>query len=458
MTASVQVIEKASHTCTRCRVRKQRCDRLLPGCSRCTLKLVRCDYSLPLNGHSCTELNGSLVEFGTCGWDLSPFGQRELMKLAINDPVDQHSSIGSRLLERLGNILSEVNVTLSSLVEDYTRSIHNWFPIVNLDQFRPHINNPSTTNTETSTTLLYLVMLLVITPPCGHIEHLRQKRLYMTLQCLCAALQSQNDIGIPLVQAKSLIALYECGHGMTRQAYLTLSSTVAMMSLLEADSRGPKDEMGLKVCLIILDRLITLSTLNDNLPPASSSLSAGLRTHINAPSMESSPLDLISQKVRSMGKVALLAGRALDYMQGPKMDIGTRENSNLIDSDLENMLDHLLSQDSYSESYCDPTTMALCCLFIIRQERVRELNAQPGSKEYLALQACRRMVWDTCRESLESNKGADITRLSYISIFCVFYCVSALADQAESYPTCDEIDRLVPTLRMFAQKWTVGCR
>ncbi|RMJ13394.1 hypothetical protein CDV36_006934 [Fusarium kuroshium] len=76
--------------------------------------------------------------------------------------------------------------------------------------------------------------------------------------------------------------------------------------------------------------------------------------------MESLPLDLISQRVRSMGKVALLAGRALDYMQGPKMDIGTRGNYNSIDSDLENMLDHLLSRkDSYSGSYCDPTTMAL---------------------------------------------------------------------------------------------------
>ncbi|RSL56055.1 hypothetical protein CEP53_006909 [Fusarium sp. AF-6] len=159
-----------------------------------------------------------------------------------------------------------------------------------------------------------------------------------------------------------------------------------------------------------------------------------------------------------MGQVVLLAERALEHVQCSKTGIRTRENYNSIDSDLENMLDHLLSQDSYSESYCDPTTMALCCLFIIRQERVGELNAQPGSKEYLALQAYRRMVWDTCRESLESNKGADVNRLSYISIFCVFYCVSALVDQTESYPTCDEIDRLVPTLRMFAQKWTVGCR
>ncbi|RSL54253.1 hypothetical protein CEP54_009987 [Fusarium duplospermum] len=173
--------------------------------------------------------------------------------------------------------------------------------------------------------------------------------------------------------------------------------------------------------------------------------------------MESLPLDPISQRVRSMGQVVLLAGRALDYIQSFRIGIRARESYDSINSDLEKMLDHLLSKkDSYSGSYCDPTTMALCCLFIICQERVRELNLQRGSKEDLALQACRRMVWDTCRESLESNKEADVTRLSYVSIFCVFHCVSALVDQTESSPTCDEINRLVPTLHMFAQRWTVG--
>lgn len=197
---------------------------------------------------------GSLVEFGTCGWDLTLLGQSELMKLAMNDPVDRHWSIGNKPLEKLSNILSKVNLTLPSLVEDYTRSIHNWFPIVNLDQLRLHINNPSTPSTETSTTLLSLAMLLVITTPCGHIEHLSQKRLYMTLQCLCAALQSRNDIGVPLVEAKSLMTLYECGHGMIRQAYLTLSSTVAMTSLLDADAEDSEGQIHLEVCLMILDR------------------------------------------------------------------------------------------------------------------------------------------------------------------------------------------------------------
>lgn len=174
------------------------------------------------------------------------------MKLAMNDHVDRHWSIGNKPLEKLSNILSEVNLTLPSLVEGYTRSIHNWFPIVNLDQLQPHINNPATPKMEMSTTLLCLAILLVITPPCGHIQHLKQKRLYTTLQCICAAFQSQNDIGSTLVQAKSLIALYECGHGLARQAYLTLSSTVAMMSLLGDNGHGTH----LKVCLMILDRYV----------------------------------------------------------------------------------------------------------------------------------------------------------------------------------------------------------
>ncbi|EEU34053.1 uncharacterized protein NECHADRAFT_85522 [Fusarium vanettenii 77-13-4] len=424
MTAPVQLVEKASRTCTRCRVRKQRCDRLLPGCSRCTLKLVRCDYSTTPNGHSCMEATGSYVEFGSCGWDLSAFGQSELMKLAMNGPADQHSNTENRPSNKLGNILSEVNLTPHILIEDYTRSIHNWFPIVNIGQLRPRIYNPSTPSTDTSTTCLCLAILLVATPTRGHMEHFRQKRLYTTLQCLCTALESQNEIGIPLAQAKSLIVLYECGHGLARQAYLTLSSTVAMMSLLGGNAESTEEQMHLEVCLMILDRLPLIR-------PTSSVISARVAGQIDSPRTEPFPLGPISQRIRSMGQVVFLSGRALEHLQGSKVGIRMKEDYDLIDSDLESMLDHLLShKDSYSGSYCDPTTLALCCLFIIRQERVRELNTQPGSKAYLALQACRRMVWDTCRESLDSNK--------------------------ESAPTCDEIDQLVPTLRMFAQRWTVG--
>lgn len=61
-----------------------------------------------------------------------------------------------------------------------------------------------------------------------------------------------------------------------------------------------------------------------------------------------------------MGQVVLLAGRALEYVQCSKQGTGAKNAYDLVDSDLEVMLDHLLSyNDSYSGSYCDPTTMAL---------------------------------------------------------------------------------------------------
>lgn len=61
-----------------------------------------------------------------------------------------------------------------------------------------------------------------------------------------------------------------------------------------------------------------------------------------------------------MGQVVFLSGRALEHLQGSKVGIRMKEDYDLIDSDLESMLDHLLShKDSYSGSYCDPTTLAL---------------------------------------------------------------------------------------------------
>ena len=152
------------------------------------------------------------------------------------------------------DILGEIGIKLSDLLDDFDCSIHHWFPIVDLDQLRIEAQAPQGCRTTQSTPLLWLAILLVTTRPCSHTTHLSCRRLHATLLSISAALQTLKTPDIGLVQAQALIALYECGQGMGSQAYLTLSSAVAMATLIVAGNETNDKSLHWKVALMILDR------------------------------------------------------------------------------------------------------------------------------------------------------------------------------------------------------------
>ncbi|KAJ3530647.1 hypothetical protein NM208_g9234 [Fusarium decemcellulare] len=390
MTSSVQVIEKASHTCRRCRVRKQRCDRLLPGCTRCKSKLVKCDYSSTLSGsssQSCSQQTNALVEFGGCGWDLSSHGQTELVKSVLEYPFDKSSIITIKLTAQFHCILSEVKLTLASLFSDYGQSIHRWFPIVDLEGMLEISESPTESWLKPSTPLMWFAMLLVTTQHCGHADHLRRKRLYATLQSLCAVLRLRVDVNIDLVQAQALIALYECSQAMPRQAHMTLSAAISTVDLMSIDANELESSLHWRV-------MIVLSGAEANIPllcPPSSRLSRSIQTPLlfdakKAPQSPFSP----SQKLQTISAVVLLAGRVLHYVQCSKAGITPDESYCSIEGDIKNMVQTLLGQEEiYSGSYCDPMTMILCFALILHQERSSELGSLFSSEEALALHTSR---------------------------------------------------------------------
>jgi len=76
----------------------------------------------------------------------------------------------------------------------------------------------------------------------------------MTLKTLLATLPSHLEPSICFVQVQCLIAVYECGLGMTQPAYLTLSSAFTSVALIGCKEEDPLDSLRCSVALMTLDR------------------------------------------------------------------------------------------------------------------------------------------------------------------------------------------------------------
>lgn len=185
---------------------------------------------------------------------MSSQGQLELLQVILYQSPNDTSEGMPNLARQTLDILSDGGMTYSTLVDDYASSIHDWFPLLDLSVLRKRIQDPSSTYSQPSHSLLWLAMALVTSQPCGHAQHVRRKRLHAALHCSMSLIQSQNEIQLEFLQAKTLIALYECGQGLIQQAYLTLSSAVAMEALIKGISSEPVDSMHWKVAIMILDR------------------------------------------------------------------------------------------------------------------------------------------------------------------------------------------------------------
>lgn len=204
-----------------------------------------------------TPRDTALVEKGPCGFDLSPNGQIELLR-----QVPDNSQIGTGIdlagfSQLVLDILLEIGLTPSLVLDDFASSISDWFPVLDLGHLRGEAETPRQAYSRPSTSLLWLVIVLVTALPCGHAEHPPCRRLYKTLYSLSVALRLQSVSDVYILQAQALIALYECSQGMGRQAYMTLSSSVAMATIIDAGMQRADNSLHWKVALLILDRLLT---------------------------------------------------------------------------------------------------------------------------------------------------------------------------------------------------------
>lgn len=153
--------------------------------------------------------------------------------------------------------MSLADIDLISALNDFGPSVRHWSPTMH-----EHVLNQGADFVVSKHPLLALGAWLVTSPPPAD-SH--RSDLYAALKQAVATLQSRSEATMETLQLKLSLAVYEVGHGMTTQAFQTLSGCRAMLILLERDVLRNDDEQvhetmdWLKASLLMLDRYVPSS-------------------------------------------------------------------------------------------------------------------------------------------------------------------------------------------------------
>ncbi|KAF5638476.1 Zn(2)-C6 fungal-type DNA-binding domain protein [Fusarium tjaetaba] len=197
-----------------------------------------------------------LSELGPCGWDLTEYGQAELMQdmFAYRYRTYPEEVAEQKLKKTVDILLRERGCTLDTLLED---EVFESFPLARYGCMGGYEYE----DRGLSMPGLILAILLVTTPPCNHMECLKTKRLYVTILAMLPILQSVLGRSNGVIRTQALVAVYEYGHGLYYQAYLNLNSAICMASRIEMpQSIHLEFALELRLSLMLLDCMLALST------------------------------------------------------------------------------------------------------------------------------------------------------------------------------------------------------
>lgn len=175
---------------------------------------------------------------------------------ALFAPLETTDDVHSFLFRSLSQTVGD-RIAIESIVSHYFGTINTWFTVVERTSFEERLSilwaEPSA-----ETGLLALCMHLIVRPPNeGQILSM-QNSTYHSVKTLCGIVAADVPLSTSVLQANLLVCLYELGHLMPQQAYLTLgacSTIVRAFGWLE-DSFWRQDQwLGrareLKLCSIL---------------------------------------------------------------------------------------------------------------------------------------------------------------------------------------------------------------
>ncbi|KAH7413374.1 hypothetical protein BKA64DRAFT_638037 [Cadophora sp. MPI-SDFR-AT-0126] len=245
----------SSTVCIRCRGRKKKCDRALPGCARCSKLQVQCHYDSQLYG---VLYQSELVDAGTnqvvailqapnrnffpellspytFSWPQSSFLAHSGAPSVLN--------LDEQLTEQCWSIISRDGAEdgILSSCSLYFQFVHGWFPIISkeslLDQILQQRSSP-----KGEVAILVLAIHLVSQM---YTKHPRDKgdleRLYYTAKGLSGNFLSTGRSSIEMVQAGLLLAFYEHSQALHDAAYQTLGACARMGYVLGFDKSLNED-------------------------------------------------------------------------------------------------------------------------------------------------------------------------------------------------------------------------
>lgn len=393
----------------------------------------------------------------------------------------------------VSEILESAGVSVAGLLQEYASCMLRWIPLVSLDTFtlERHDN-------QLPGPILLLSMFLVTKRPFGNSDYLKTSTLYTTVKQIHAILQASGEVHLEVVQAIMIMAIYECAHGMARQAHVTLGACVSLVNLLDVDAQQePKGQLTeeqlnpLHVSILVLDRylflprilthqhlaksciyrIIVLSSLNTELPlvcppshPLARDVSSFLSRHEIGP-YHTDPILRARRKLKVQAQVTLATGRVLDFIYASTRNKEPAEKYEDLSKDMEVVVHSLVNKEGpHSWLMCDCIAMGFSALVLLHHCHV-QLLPYPDEKSMLALHYSRRMAWDMNVLLIEKLKAEpEISHLPFGGLCCVVRAAVAVAQSGKmlgaEYDKIggSDVAPILPSLGKFSERWKVGSK
>lgn len=141
---------------------------------------------------------------------------------AIFAPLETTEDVHSFVFRSLKQIMGDRS-TAESNVRYYFGTINTWFTVIERASFEERMGR-LWAEPSAETALLALCMHLIIRPPEEHPMMSMQNSPYHSVKTLCGIVAAKTPLSVSVVQANLLVCLYELGHLMPQQAYLTLGT------------------------------------------------------------------------------------------------------------------------------------------------------------------------------------------------------------------------------------------
>lgn len=209
-------------------------------------KAVRCVYptknDVPARGMAPTSNDTAdmLIPCSmSCRLHLSPLGERSLLWAACakyGSYIEGDSSQPS-LSQLVRDIFGYASIYIQDVVAKYFSLAYHWFPFLDKDtvysQAAQFISGGATTCNHDDFALLLLSMHIFSESICEYSPQLAQSALYRTARQLFVILQSSPDVQVRvLLQCGIILTMYACGHGLSIEAYETLTICIGLIRRL----------------------------------------------------------------------------------------------------------------------------------------------------------------------------------------------------------------------------------
>lgn len=319
---------------------------------------------------SNTAIPSALHPCSICS-DISGHAAYELLR-----PAPAGSRSRAQLIHEF---LLTVGVTTTSLADEYFATVHHGMPIVEESKFRSQMASwPQVRDCHTDT--LILAIFLITRIPCSCDDHLVSSNIYWVARQMFLSQASESPT-LELLQAGLLISYFSCGHGMLKDANITVSTCVTVGKLMSLDLTDTYDLAGpdrrfstcrwaiilidryafvkqLRFHTHLIDRIIALASFQIPLPLAAPLCGSPVPDSLDIISRFAGP----ERRFEAASVIALLIGTALDYASKIKSCKVPQPTYSDICGYLQQLVNDLISittTETDGHTFCLSTSLAV---------------------------------------------------------------------------------------------------